>query len=85
MQPDNINPVARSPNINFSDDMMQLPIESLAFAAAILRLKRDDSIKPIIGKDRQLSQCLRVPSALRQAGCGFSAASFAVSGRFLGR
>jgi hypothetical protein len=60
--------------------MMQLPIESLAFAATILRLKRDDSINPSIGKNRQLCQCLRACSALREAGCGFFAASFAVSG-----
>jgi hypothetical protein len=47
MQPDNINPAATTPTITFSDDMMQLPIEDLAFAATILRPKRDDSINPV--------------------------------------
>jgi len=51
-----------------------------AFAAPIMRPKRDDSINPIIGKNRQLFQCLHACSALREAGCGFYAASFAVSG-----
>jgi hypothetical protein len=58
---------------------------SLAFAAANLRLKRDDSINPIIAKNRQLFQCLRRCSALREPACGFYAASFAVWGRFLSR
>jgi len=50
-----------------------------------MRPKRDDSINPIIGKNRQLFQCLHACSALREAGCGFYAASFAVSGWFPGR
>jgi hypothetical protein len=58
---------------------------SLALAAANLRLKRHDSINPIIDKDRQLFQCLRSRSALREPACGFYAASFAVWGRFLGK
>jgi hypothetical protein len=37
-------------------------------------------MNPIIVKNRQLFQCLRACSALREAGCGFYAASFAVSG-----
>ncbi|ANW03826.1 hypothetical protein LMTR13_30465 [Bradyrhizobium icense] len=45
--------------------------------AAILRLKRDDSINPIIRKSRQICQHLRAHSALRKAGCGFYAANFA--------
>jgi hypothetical protein len=45
-----------------------------------LRLKRHDSINLIIGKNRPLFQRLRVSSALREEGCGFCAASFAVSG-----
>jgi hypothetical protein len=43
-------------------------------------LERDDSIKRIIVKNRQLFQWLQASSALREASCGFYAASFAVSG-----
>jgi len=50
MQPDNMKPAARTPNITFSDDMI-IPIETLAFAATILRPKRDDSINPSIRKN----------------------------------
>jgi len=50
-----------------------------------MRPKRDDSINPIIGKNRQLFQCLHACSALREAGCGFYAANFAASGCFLGK
>ena len=79
MQPDSMKPAARTPNITLSDDMI-LPIETLAFAATILRPKRDDSINPIIAKNRYLFQCLLSCSALREASCGFYAASLAVSG-----
>jgi hypothetical protein len=61
-----------------------LPIESLAFSATVLRLKRDDSINPIIRKNPRICQRLHVRSALRKAGCGFCAASFASSGGFIG-
>src|SRR5258705_117271 len=57
-----------------------LPIESLALTATMLRLKRDDSIKRIIRKNRLICQRLHVRSALRKAGCGFCAARFASSG-----
>jgi len=50
-----------------------------------LRLEHDDSIKLTIVKNRQLFQWLQASSALREASCGFYAASFAVSGWFLGR
>jgi hypothetical protein len=65
--------------------MGTLPIESLAFAATMLRQKRDDSINSIIGKNPLICQHLHARSALRQASCGFYAASFASSGWFLGR
>jgi hypothetical protein len=79
MQPDNANPAASNPKMTLSEDMGTLPIESPAFAATLLRQKRDDSIKPIIRKNRRSCQHLRAPSALRKRGCGFYAASFASS------
>jgi hypothetical protein len=79
MQPDNAILAASSPKVTLSDDMGTLPIESLAFAASLMRQKRDDSIKRIIRKNRRLCQHLRTPPALRKRGCGFYAASFASS------
>jgi hypothetical protein len=64
--------------------MGTLPIESLAFAATMLRQKRDDSINPIIRKNPLICQHLRARSALRKVTCGFYAANFASSGWFLG-
>ena len=58
LQPDNIRPAARIPNITFSDDMVHFQSKAPAFAAPILRLKRHNSINPIIGKNRQLFQML---------------------------
>jgi hypothetical protein len=52
MQPDNARPAASSPKITFSDDMAHFPIENPAFTATMLRLKRDDSIKRTIRKNR---------------------------------
>jgi hypothetical protein len=43
-----------------------------------LRRKRHDSINPSIGKNRRLFQCLQACWALRESGCGFFAASFAI-------
>jgi hypothetical protein len=60
--------------------MGTLPIESLAFAATMLRQKRDDSINPSIRKNRPLCQHLHARFALRKRGCGFYAANFAASG-----
>jgi hypothetical protein len=65
--------------------MGTLPIESLAFAATMLRQKRDDSINPSIRKNPLICQHLHARSALRNASCGFYAANFASSGCFLGR
>jgi hypothetical protein len=78
MQPDNIRLATRIPNFAFSDVICALPIEELASHAKILRRKRHDSINPIIGKNRRFFQCLDACSALREAGCGFWAASFAI-------
>ena len=52
MQPDNIKAGGEEPQDYFQRRHGTLPIESPAFAATILRLKRDDSIKPIIRKNR---------------------------------
>jgi len=60
--------------------MVQFQSKAWRSRRQILRPKRDDSINLIIDKNRQLFQCLRGSSALREAGCGFFAASFAVSG-----
>jgi hypothetical protein len=54
------------------------PIERLAFAASILRHKRDDSINRTIAETGHYSQRLDACSALREAGCGFFAARFAL-------
>jgi hypothetical protein len=56
-----------------------LPIESLAFAATILRPKRDDSINLSIRKNRLICQHLHARFALRKRGCDFYAANFATS------
>jgi hypothetical protein len=48
-----------------------------------LRLKHHDSVNPSIAEAGRNSQRLDACSALREAGCGFFAASFVVSGRFL--
>jgi len=50
------------------------------FTATMLRLKRDDSIKRIIRKNRLIGQRLHARFALRKRGCGFYAANFATSG-----
>jgi hypothetical protein len=60
--------------------MVQFQSKAWRSRRQILRPKRDDSINPIIDKIRQLFQCLRSHPAMREAGCGFFAASFAVSG-----
>jgi hypothetical protein len=60
--------------------MGTIPIESLAIKATMLRLKRDDSIKRSIRKNRRTRQLLRVRFALRKRSCGFYAANFATSG-----
>jgi hypothetical protein len=64
--------------------MGTVPIESLAFAATMLRQKRDDSSNLIIRKNPLICQHLHARSALRKASCGFYAANFASSGWFLG-
>jgi hypothetical protein len=48
-----------------------------------LRPKRHDSINAIIAETSHFSQRLDAPPALRDAACGFFAASFLVAGRFL--
>jgi hypothetical protein len=45
-----------------------------------LRWKRHDSINAIIAETSRYSQRLHAPPALRDATCGFFAASVAVSG-----
>jgi len=60
--------------------MVYFQSKALRSRRQILHPKRHDSINPIIGKNRQLFQCLGGRSALREVGCGFFAASFAISG-----
>ena len=77
--PDNIRPATRIPNFAFSDVIAYFQ-SKISRHAPTLRRKRHDSIKPIIGKNPQFFQCLDACSALREASCGFYAASFTVLG-----
>jgi hypothetical protein len=71
MQPDNANPAASNPKMTLSEDMGTLPIESPAFAATLLRQKRDDSIKPLSAKTgAHASICALLPR------CGSAAVAF---------
>jgi hypothetical protein len=60
--------------------MVHFQSKNLAFAALICAGKRHDSINGIIAEARRYSQHLDTCSALRDAGCGFFAASLAGSG-----
>jgi hypothetical protein len=79
MQPDNIRPATRIPNFAFNEVIVQFQSKDSRYAPN-LRRKRHDSINLTMAKNTHFFQCLQACSALREASCGFYAASFAICG-----
>src|SRR3954454_9203400 len=80
MQPDNIRPASRIPNMAFSG-IERLPVEGLRRARQRERPKRDDSMESIIVHARVNSQSIATGTAPQQAGCVIFAASLSPGAR----